>query len=426
MHRVVLICLLLFCIGCQTSGSAKHSVTKISAANDGKSLVTAEFQKALDDAAKAGGGEIVVPPGNYLIGSIVMGSNTTLRLEKGATLTGSPNKEDYPLMTVRWEGRWRDGHRALIHAKDAKNIAIVGEGTINGDMRIGELRNPRGPSIFEPIECQGVKIDGIRINFRRMWTIHLTYCSDVIARNLTIRSVRDNGDGIDVDSTKDVLIENCDINTGDDAIALKSGRGMEAVRIARPTENVTIKNCKLGSAFAGLAFGTEMSGGIRNVKFSDCTFTRGSNGIFIKSRVGRGGFMENITGENLKVEGARAFLRFDLVSRGIQDSEPVQGDDAYPRVGNIKLSNITGTCDVLVEGNSINPERPVDGLTIVNTNVTAKRGIKLSNVKNAVLRDIKVEGAEGDLISTTNVTGPDGKPVGTPAPASAPTTVPGR
>ena len=236
-------------------------------------------------------------------------------------------------MDVRWEGRLREGHRALIHAKDAEQIAIEGEGSITGDMSVGDLRDPRGPCIFEPIECKDVRIEGIHVNYRRMWSIHLTYCQNVLAKDLTIRSTRANGDGIDVDSSRDVQIENCDIDTGDDSIALKSGRGMEGVRIARPTENVTITGCKLGSDFAGLALGTEMSGGIRNIRASDCTFTRGSNAIFIKSRPDRGGFMEDIEGHDLTVAGTKSFLRIDLVNKGIKDSEPVQGGDGLAHVG---------------------------------------------------------------------------------------------
>ncbi|HEX3356081.1 MAG TPA: glycosyl hydrolase family 28-related protein, partial [Tepidisphaeraceae bacterium] len=173
------------CAGCQ---STHVNVIKQGALGDGKKLNTAAFQTALDACQQTGGGVVEVPAGNYLIGSIVMSSNTTLKLDKGATLIGSPNPDDYPLMQVRWEGRWRDGHRALIHAKDAQHIALVGEGTINGDMKVGNLRNPRGPCIFEPISCKDVRIEGISINYRRMWACHLTYCENVVARGLKIRS----------------------------------------------------------------------------------------------------------------------------------------------------------------------------------------------------------------------------------------------
>ncbi len=402
MRRLILIFLLL-CLGC--TETKKPLVIKLSDPHNAKTLCTAAFQKALDDVAKAGGGTVVIPAGDYLIGSVVMGSNTTLRLDSGATLIGSPNPDDYPIMDVRWEGRWREGHRALIHAKDAEHIAIVGEGTINGDVNIGDLRDPRAPCIFEPIECKDVRIEGIHINYRRMWANHLTYCDGVVARYLTIRSTRANGDGIDVDSCKNVRIEYCDIDTGDDAIALKSGRGMEAVRIARPTENVTITDCKLGSAFAGLALGTEMSGGIRNVHFSRCTFTHGANAIFIKSRTGRGGFMEDIDGQDLIVAGAKSLLRIDLTGRGIQDSEPVAGADAFPRVGNIRITGAKVDTDVLVEAKTVAPEKPVEGLRIANITGTCKTAIVLNNLNNVELSDIEVTGFNPPFLKADNVTG---------------------
>lgn len=389
--------------GCGSSRRVVN-VTRLGAVGDGKVLNTGAFQRALD-SLKKDGGDVVVPAGNFIIGSIAMPSNTTLRIEKGATLIGSSNADDYPLIDVRWEGRWREGHRALIFANDAEKIAIEGEGKIQGDMQLGDLRDPRGPCIFEPIECRDVRIEGVSVSYRRMWAIHLTYCENVIARGLTIRSTRNNGDGIDVDSCKNVKIEKCDIDTGDDAIALKSGRGMEAVRIARPTEDVTITNCKLGSSFAGLALGTEMSGGIRNVRFSGCTFTRGANSVFIKSRTGRGGFMEDIEGKDLTVSGPKAFLRIDLTERGIQDSEPVQGDDAFPHVANIKISNAKVQTDVLVEAKSVAPEKPIEGLSLSKITGTCKQGITLNNVHDVELKDIDVTGFTGPFITTSNVTG---------------------
>ena len=135
--------------------------------------------------------------------------------------------------------------------------------------------------------------------YQRLWSIHLLFCRNFTARDLTIRTLNANGDGIDVDSCSDVTIEHCDINTGDDAIALKSGRGLAAARLGRPTQNVIIRNCTLASSnFAALGIGTELSGGIRDVKIENCILSGRQNAIFLKSRDGRGGYIENLTGEN--------------------------------------------------------------------------------------------------------------------------------
>jgi polygalacturonase len=216
-----------------------------------------------------------------------------------------------------------------------------------------------------------------------------------------------NGDGIDVDSCRNVLIERCDINTGDDAIALKSGRGMEAVRLARPTENVVIRDCMLSSSlFGGLGIGTEMSGGIRDVKVEDCVISGRKNAVLIKSREGRGGFMENISFENIVVQNSGNFLSIDLLNRGIQASEPVTADNQkWARVRNISFNKVL-VKDVgeLVSVRNVTPEQPVEGLTLSEISGSCRKGITLSNVKNARLASLNLTGFQGQLLSTNNVT----------------------
>jgi polygalacturonase len=400
--------------GCATMREPALNVRELGALGDGVTLDTAAFQKSLDACAGAGGGEVVVPAGTYRIGSIVLGSKTTLRIDEDAVLLGSADKADYPLIDVRWEGEWRQGHRALIYAEKADGVAIVGQGKIIGDPQIGFLRDPRGPCIIEPVECTNLRIEGISIEYIRMWAVHLTYCTNVVVKGLTIRSDpgRSNGDGIDVDSCSKVRIEDCDIDCGDDAIALKSGRGMEAVRIGRPTEDVLISGCRLGSTFAAVALGTEMSGGLRNIRVEKCTFTRRVNGIYIKSRTGRGGYIRDITFDDIDVlEGCQHFLHIDLVTKGIVASQPVTGDDAYPAVSNLRFNNIRSKAGWLVRATSIAPQKPIEGLVITNVSGTCRRGINLAYINGVELRDIQVSGFQGELVSSENVTGPATQPV---------------
>lgn len=213
-------------------------VRAFGAAGDGKHKDTAAFQKALDACDAQGGGTVVVEAGNYLIGSIQLHPHTTLVLQKNAIVTGSPSPDDYPLVPVRFEGAMVQGHRALIYADHADNIAIIGPGSLIGDNKIGNLRNLRGPVMVELVNCANVELNGFTDRYRRLWSIHLLYCNNVVAQNLTIRSTPtlSNGDGIDVDSSTHVLVENCDIDTGDDSISLKSGRGlMQCGSRGRPT-----------------------------------------------------------------------------------------------------------------------------------------------------------------------------------------------
>ncbi len=379
------------------------NVREFGAQGDGKTKDTAALQKALDDCVKAGGGTVTVPAGVYLTGSIVIGANTRLQLERSANLSGSPDLEDYPLVRVRWEGEFREGHRALISAEKAENISIAGTGSVFGPpISLSRLRDPRGPALIEFAECTNVVLDGFSTQYQQLWSIHPVLCQNFTARNLTVRSINVNGDGIDVDSCTDVLIENCDINTGDDAISLKSGRGLEAVRLARPTENVLIRNCTLvSSIFGGVGIGSEMSGGIRKVRVENCTITGRKNAVLIKSREGRGGFMEDITFENIVVQNSPNFLSIDLLNRGIQASDPVtQPSEKWPRVRNLAFRNVQ-VRDVgeLVSARNVPPEQPVDGLSLANITGNCRKGITLMNVRNSKLIGINVTGFRGELIT---------------------------
>jgi len=384
-------------------------VRGMGAVGDGKTKDTAAFQKAIDECSAGGGGRVVVPAGDYLIGAIALKSNTTLCLEQGATLIGSPDIADYPLARIRWEGRWEQGHCALIHANDANHIAIQGPGHIQGDPRIGFRRNPRAPALIEPIGCDDVRLEGFHATYATMWTIHPTRCTRVVARGLTIRSKGGNSDGIDVDSCRYVRIEDCDIDTGDDAIAIKSGRGMEGFRGAEPSEDILIRRCRLGdSNFACIGIGSEMSGSVRNVRIEDCTFVHArTNAIYIKSRPGRGGVIEDISARNLEVlDCTGAFLRVNLLQSGKQDPEPVPGDEGIPVARNLSFSDVRlARCGGLVEAALVPPARPVQGLSLRGVTGQCAKGMSLAHIRDCQLAEIRVTGYEGPLLRIEDVTG---------------------
>jgi polygalacturonase len=391
-----------------TAATTFHNVRSFGAKGDGMTEDTAAFQAALDLCATNGGGTVTVPAGAYLIGSIVIGPNTTLQLEHGVNLIGSPDIADYPLENVRWEGEFRQGHRALISSDNANNVSIAGPGTISGPpLSLSQLRNPRGPVLIELANGTNVTLTGFSTQYQRLWSIHLLFCKNITARDLVIRTpALSNGDGIDVDSCDGVTIENCDINTGDDAISLKSGRGLAAMLLDRPTQNVLIKNCKLVSSIdASLGIGTEMSGGIRDVRLENCLISGHQNGIFIKSRDGRGGFIENITFDNLTVSNSPTLVGIDLTTKGIQASDPVPGDvEKWALVKNISFNHIkVNNVQALVVGSAVSAQRPIDGLTFSDITGTCERGITLANVLNAKFDSINVTGFSGQLFKTNNV-----------------------
>jgi polygalacturonase len=383
------------------------NVRDLGAVADRRTKDTAAFQAALDQVAEKGGGEVVVPAGEYVIGAIELKSNTTLRFEKGASLYGSPDLADYKIGKVRWEGRWVDGYQGLIYARGAKHIAIVGPGRIVGNSTIGGREMPRRPTVIEPIECDDVLLDGFYAEQTRMWTIHPTLSDNVVARNLVIRGHGGNSDGIDVDSCRHVRIENCNIDAGDDPIAIKSGRGMEGFTQARPTEDVLISNCVLGDTnFAGIGIGSETSGGIRNVRIEHVKIMHAKTyGIYIKSRPGRGAYIEDIVATDIDVSNAEGFLRFNLTNSGIQDPEPVLGLEGVPTTKNFRFSNIKINGGTLVEGWAVPNEKPLEGFVLTDVTGTVHKGMMLVNIKNAVLARINVTGATGPLLQISNVEG---------------------
>jgi hypothetical protein len=205
-----------------------------------------------------------------------------------------------------------------------------------------------------------------------------------------------------------VLIENCDIQTGDDCIAIKSGRGLSALKLDKPAENIEIRNCNLSaSLFAAVAIGTELSGGIKDIHVHDCTLSGHQNAIFIKSRDGRGGIVDNLNFENLQVHDSPTLANINMLNKGIQASDPVPGDvDKWTRVHNVTFANIQlNKITSLLVATDIPPAQPVDGLTLTNISGTVGKGITLANMKNVTLSKLSVTGFSGSLISTNNVQG---------------------
>jgi polygalacturonase len=393
--------------GCKSNRVAPQSVFNVhdfGAVGDGASNDTLAFQKALD-ACVVQGGQVLVPPGNYLIGSIQMGSHTTIKLTQGATLIGSGDTNDYPMIPIRWEGRWEIGRRGLIYATNASDIAIIGPGTIAGNARMAAPQNPRGSVVLEPVSCHGVHWENFSVTQGGNWATHPAYCTDVVIRNVNITGRRD---GIDVDSCSRVLIDGCRIETSDDSISLKSGRGKQAVLDGVPTEDVIITNCTLiDHRFASVGIGSETSGGIRDVRITHCQLNAYTAGIYIKTRIGRGGAIENISGDNLDELGGD-FLRVNLVSSGNLNTadDPVTGLDGYPMGRNFKFTNIhLENAKVLADVSKISPQRPLDGLALSNITGTCTKGINLANITGAALSGINVSGYQGALLTQTNVQG---------------------
>ena len=386
------------------------NVADYGAIGDGETKDTVAIQQTIERCSVFGGGEVVVSDGEYLTGALTLRTGVVLRVEKEASLIGSPDMTDYPFAQVRWEGRWVKGYSAFISATDATDIGIVGPGKIIGSEavkgRLERVTRTRLPALLEFTNCKNVRVEDCYTQNFGMWSIHPTYCENVSFKNVIVRS---GADGIDVDSCKHVTIDGCDFDTTDDCISLKSGRGAEGYTILRPTEDVHISDCSFkDKTWACIGIGSETSGGIRNVHVEKCKcLGAGTFAIYIKSRPGRGAFIEDIYMNDLEVSGAKlGFLRFNILNSGIADEYLVPGDEGIPTIRNFNFTNIKVTdVPLLVDGSAIHPHKPLDGFLLSNVTGTCGKGIQLAHINKADIRDIKVTGFEGPLLSIYEVTG---------------------
>jgi polygalacturonase len=399
------------------------------AAGDGVAKDTAAIQSALDRCAVMGGGEVVLAGGTFLSGAVRIGSNTTLRIAPDAALQGSPDLADYPVVQVRWEGRWVPGHSALVWAQDAHALRLAGGGRIVGSPAIpGRIAASglRNPALLEFVSVRGLAVTGLTTQQNDMWSIHPVYCEDVQFDGLTVKG---GADGIDVDSCRRVSIRRCDFDTADDCISLKSGRGMEGATIARPTEDVTISDCTFRDRrWACIGIGSETSGGVRRVLVERCRFVAAHTfSIYIKSRPGRGAFIEDITVRDVEAAGAGdGFLRLNFLDSGKQDPFPVAGPVGIPRVRNFVIERVqVRDMPVLVEAVNIHPDKPLDGFILRDIHGAADSGMRIANVRGAVIERVDVRIASGPMLAIANVTG-RGLEGATrlPAPAAPPPVLP--
>jgi polygalacturonase len=383
---------------------ARIDVRSQGAAGDGKTKDTAAFEKALAACSAGGGGEVTVPAGTYLIGSIVLPSHTTLRLEKGATLKGSSDIADYPLGTARWEGVDAPAYRALISAAKAEQIAIVGEGEIVGAEAAGKLRNPRGAALVEPVECRGVRIEGVTLRQFGVWTLHPTFCDDVAIVGVTFDTHGHNSDGIDPDSCRHFRIDKCTFSTQDDCIAIKSGKGEEGRRLARPCEDVTVTDCTFNAGHGAVSLGSEVSGGIRGVHVERCTIKKGvACALRIKSAEGRGGFIEDVTAKDLDSAAGQAVQIVMNVTYNV-DPQPLPSPEGITRVAGIRVENLKVDGGVVLDAVGVRA-KPIAGLVLTHVSGTCKKGFTIRNATGVELSDITVTGFAGPMIAVENAQG---------------------
>lgn len=312
-----------------------YDVRDYGAKPDGKTLCTKSIQKAIDECAKQGGGTVYFPPGTFLSGTIYMKSNVTLKLDSGSTLLGSTNLKDYP-PTVQAFRSYTDNYtdKSLIYGEKLQRIAITGNGTIDGQGAAFKGPYKVRPYMIRFIQCRNVLVKNVTIRNSPMWVQHYLACDDVLIDGITVRSrVNGNNDGINIDCCHQVLISNCNISSGDDAIVLKS-------TAARSCRNVTVSNCVLSSLCNGLKMGTESNGGFENIVMTGCSiYDTRLAGIALE--IVDGGTMDRVVVSNITMNkvGAPIFMRLGNRARPFRK-------DIKPKMGvmrNITISNIEAT-----------------------------------------------------------------------------------
>ena len=307
-------------------------VNSYGAINDGKTLATTSIQKAIDECAKKGGGVVTFNPGTYLMGSIFLKSNVHLKIDKGVLIKGSTSFDDYPEIETRIAGIEMKWPAALINVINQKNVAITGYGKVDAQGKfcwdkywaMRKEYEPKGlrwivdydakrVRTFLVQSSEDVTLKGLTFSNAGFWTIQLLYSKYLTVDGVTVRNNEDghgpSTDGIDVDSSSWVLIENCDIDCNDDDFCLKAGRDWDGLRVNRPTEYVVIRKCIARKGGGLLTLGSETSGGIRHVLATDLIAMGTGNGFQIKSATTRGGVVEDIHFRNVVMDSVgNAFL----------------------------------------------------------------------------------------------------------------------
>jgi len=438
-------------------------ITKFGARADGITLNTGSINEAIVACHKKGGGVVVVPAGIWLTGPIELKSNVNLHLMKNALLQFTPDLDQYHLVSSNWEGLPQMRNQSPVWAVNATNFAITGYGILDGNGDVwrmvkkdkltesqwkklvasggvlsedkktwypteksvagsrlknpGEITPDKTPEFYESVKdflrpnmmvltgCKKILLEGVTFQNSPAWCLHPLMCEDLTVRNVYVKNpwYAQNGDGIDVESCKNVLIENSTFDVGDDGICIKSGRDEAGRKRAMPTENVWVRNCTVYHAHGGFVIGSEMSGGAKNLFVDNCTFIGTDIGLRFKTTRGRGGIVENIFISNIAMKDivGEAIL-FDMYYAA-QDPVPLTGEkrepprvemqpvsEATPQFRNFTIRNVV--CNgaekaIFVRGL---PEMNVQGIVLENMTLQAKHGLDMTEGSHITLKNVKL------------------------------------
>jgi polygalacturonase len=467
------------------------SIKKNGAVPDGYTLNTKSIQSTIDALSKKGGGVVLVPAGLWLTGPIVLKNNVNLHLATGATLLFTDDKSQYPLVEANWEGLPQMRNQSPISATGAVNIGITGKGIIDGNgdgwravksdkltasqwkkkvesggvlsddkktwypseafkkaskgpanpgqilpgrdaAYYAEIKDFLRPNMLLLTSCKQILLEGVTFQNSPAWCLHPLMCENLTVRNIFVKNpwYAQNGDGIDAESCKNVLIENSVFDVGDDALCMKSGRDVEGRKRGMPIENVIIRGCTVYSSHGGFVIGSEMSGGARNIYVSNCSFIGADIGLRFKTTRGRGGIVENIFIKDIYMKDipAEAIL-FDMYymakdpvalageKRELPKVEFKAVDETTPQFRNFHISNVY--CNGAEKGIFVRglPEMHVKDIVLENMVLQADKGIDVQEASGITFKNIKIISKEtnpvidvvqSDKLTFDNITYKDG------------------
>lgn len=408
--KVKLIALQLLLLFCNTIQAQKiYNIVDFGAVADTLHINTKAIQSAIDKCAEDGGGTVVVPSGTFVTGAIFVKQGVNLEIKENGVLKGSLNPNDYKLVQTRWEGEEKVWISALVNAFSINGFRIVGRGTIDGSgddwflRRRGRSGITAHPRLIAIQNCSDVVVENLKFINQSSWGLFVLYSTKVDIRNLVIRAEHyiPSSDGIDIDSSNGVKIVNVDIDVNDDCISIKSGKDEDGRRVNRPAENILIDSCIFRYGHGGVAMGSEMSGGIRNVVISNSIMMADNWApIRFKSQPSRGGIVENITYKNIKLVNTRQAFEFNMEWR----MKPPLKDpsDPLPLVRNVKIINVSGDVKSVGVIHGLK-NSPIENVIFENCNINAKRGLLLENVTNLDLSGLTIKVEEGDAVISNNV-----------------------
>lgn len=404
---------------------------------------TEAFASAIETATNAGGGFVTIPKGTWLTGPIVLKDNVCLKFEEGSEILFSTDTDDYlPAVLSRHQGIDCYKHSAFIYANNATNIGITGKAIFQGQgkswwahrkaipksddpfvtlMEMAEDGVPLEDRIFDdisttllapcfimPIYCTNVLIEGITLRYGAYWTVNPVYCENVIVRDVTVVTIGEygktgNGDGINLSSCKNVLVEHCLLNTGDDCITIKSGRGIDGYKKGNPSENIVVRHCESLEGHGGVVIGSETSGGVRNIYVHDCTFNGTDRGLRIKTARGRGDAIENVWFEDIKM-GSMIKEAIKIHMPRYTDRYPAHPlTRMTPRIRNIHYKNIqceaAGEHAIRIQGL---PEMPIESITMEGIHVKSEQGILMIDAAAILMKNIDVETQDDAVLRFDN------------------------